>query len=214
MGCDLEKSKVEVVRDGLKDVADTIRALDRKVSYIILITSFMISGYIYIISKINSFEILLQDGKKERVFSFLSENFLLFLPIILFIISLVYLFKSYDPVLNPTQVLCKEDRIFATNLFFYKYQNTICDESQNLVKDFLGKTAEINGLLRILYIEIYKLSYIRDRKLDLIKFSNKLLFFGFLSAIILLSSQFNLLIYGIVFVLFLIILLSCFTKEN
>lgn len=209
MGGDLEKSKVEVVRDALKDVADTIRALDRKVSYIIVITSFMLSGYIYIIAKINSFEKLLQDGKKEQLLSFLSENFLLFVPIILFIIALIFLFKSYDPVSNPTQVLSEEDKRFAPNLFFYKYTNSICDKSQNLAKNFLEQTTEINGLLRILYVEICKLSYIRDRKLVLIKIANKLLFSGFLFAILFLSVQLGLMVYGIIFIAFILLLLFC-----
>ena len=33
VSCDLEKSKIEVVRDALKDAIDTIRAQDRKASY-------------------------------------------------------------------------------------------------------------------------------------------------------------------------------------
>ena len=209
MSCDLEKSKVEVVRDALKDVADTIRALDRKVSYIIVITSFMFSGYIYIIAKINSFEKLLQDGKKEQLLSFLSENFFLFVPIILFIIALVFLFKSYDPVSNPTQVLSEEDKKFPPNLFFYKYTTKICDKSENLATNFLNQTTEIKGILQILYIEICKLSYIRDRKLGLIKIANALLFTGFLVSILFLSVQLGLMAYGIIFIAFILLLLFC-----
>lgn len=46
MSCDLEKSKIEVVRDALKDAIDTVRAQDRKASYMIAIIFFLISSFI------------------------------------------------------------------------------------------------------------------------------------------------------------------------
>ena len=56
VSCDIEKSKIEVVRDALKDAIDTIRAQDRKASYMIAIIFFLITAFVLTTLKINSFE--------------------------------------------------------------------------------------------------------------------------------------------------------------
>ena len=68
---DLNKSRIEVLRDATKDVSDTLRALDRKTSYIITLTMFIFSSYSLIVLKMEKLEHI---GAKEMMF---------FLPLIL-----------------------------------------------------------------------------------------------------------------------------------
>ena len=107
VSCDLEKSKIEVVRDALKDAIDTIRAQDRKASYMIAIIFFLITAFVLTTLKINSF---------EKGISY--NDSIVFFPIIYLFITVGFLFYSYNPVSNPTEVLTEEDKEFGKDKFF------------------------------------------------------------------------------------------------
>jgi len=167
MSCDLEKAKIEIVRDALKDVQDTIRAQDRKASYMIAIVFFLISAFTLVTLKMN-----------DLVTIEYLDNLVLFYPVFYFIIAVCFLFYSYNPVSNPTEVLTQEDAEFGKDKFFIFYKKDKDKSSEILADDFLSVTEEIRSILRVLYIEILKLSKIRERKISLIKNGNLFLFIG------------------------------------
>lgn len=167
MSCDLEKAKIEIVRDALKDVTDTIRAQDRKASYMIAIIFFLISTFTLTTLRMN-------DLVKIECYNTL----VLFYPVFYLIIAVGFLFYSYNPVSNPIEALSKEDAEFGKDKFFIFYGKDKDKNAENLADDFLSATSEIKGVLRVLYIEILKLSKIRERKISLIKNANIFLFIG------------------------------------
>lgn len=167
MSCDLEKAKIEIVRDALKDVTDTVRAQDRKASYMIAIIFFLVTAFTLTTLRIN--EIV----KIEYL-----DHMMLFYPILYFIVAVGFLFYSYNPVSNPTKVLSNEDAEFGKDKFFILFTKDRDKEATKLVEDFLSATSDIKGILKILYIENLKLSKIRDRKISLIKNANVFLFIG------------------------------------
>lgn len=198
MSCDLEKAKIEVVRDALKDVQDTIRAQDRKASYMIAIVFFLITAFTLITLRMN--EIV----KIEYL-----DTLVLFCPILYFIIAVVFLFYSYNPVSNPTEVLSKEDSDLGKDKFFVLFTKDRDKYATKLVEDFLSVISDIKDILKILYIEILKLSKIRDRKISLIKNANVFLFIGLIVGVIQIVTfyKFSFELFGLSFVSTIIYLL-------
>jgi len=173
MSCDLEKSKIEVVRDALKDVIDTIRALDRKASYMIAINFFIITSFVLTTLKINNL---------EKICSY--NELINFFPVLYFFIAVTFLLYSYNPVSNPSETLTKEDEDFGKDKFFTFYIKDREKNSDTLVDSYISSTKTIEDILKILYIEILKVSKIRERKISLIKQSTSSLFFGLIFAFI------------------------------
>ncbi len=170
MDKDLNKSRIEVLRDALKDASDTLRAQDRKVSYIIAITLAIFSSYTYIITVIK------YPDKSKITFDlvYLSD----FFPLIYLIIAILLFFMSYNPVSNPEEVLQEEDRELGRNKFFCFYSKDKEKSAIKLSEEYIQASTSIEALSRIIYIEILKVSKIRERKIGLIKQGNKLLLVG------------------------------------
>ena len=194
MSCDLEKSKIEVVRDALKDAIDTIRAQDRKASYMIAIIFFLITAFVLTTLKINSF---------EKSISY--NDLIVFFPIIYLFITVGFLFYSYNPVSNHTEVLTEEDKEFGKDKFFIFHMKDKEKNSETLASNFISATKGIEGILKILYIEILKVSKIRERKISLIKQSTEILLIGvgFGFAQIITFYKFSLELFSISFFIFL-----------
>lgn len=163
---DLNKSRIEVLRDATKDVSDTLRALDRKTSYIITLTMFIFSSYSLIVLKINEFQHI---GATEMLF---------FLPLIYLIAATYFYFYSYSPIQNPTIALDNEDNIYVKNTFFILHTDDKANLIDDLAANYILKAPDIKGLAKVLYAEIIKLSKIRERRINLIKIGNRLLLFG------------------------------------
>jgi Ca2+/Na+ antiporter len=180
MSSDLDKSRIEILRDALKDATDTIRAQDRKASYMIAIVFFIISAFSMTTLKISSLE------KIQYV-----DHLALFFPILYLIVAVGFLFYSYNPVSNPTEALITEDIEFGKDKFFTFYMNDKEKSAEKLADDFLSATNEVRGILRVLYIEILKLSKIRERKIAFIKKANLFLFIGLIVGIIQIVTFYN-----------------------
>ena len=196
MSCDLEKSKIEVVRDALKDAIDTVRAQDRKASYMIAIIFFLISSFILTTLYINK-DFCVYNINIDYVKNI--TNLLVFFPILYFLIAVMFLFYSYNPVSNPTEVLTKEDEEFGRDKFFIFHMNDKEKNSEILASNFIEATNDMKGILKILYIEILKVSKIRERKISLIKQSTIFLCLGLISEFtqILTFYKFSLQLFGI-----------------
>jgi hypothetical protein len=180
MDCDLEKTKIEIVRDALKDVIDTVRAQDRKASYMMAIVFFLISTFTLTTLKINAI---------EKLQNF--DDFVLFYPIVYFVIAVCFLFYSYNPVSNPTEVLIKEDVEVGKDKFFVFYEKDKDKSAETLAENFINATSDIKGILKILYIEILKLSKIRERKISLIKRASFFIIVAVLTAFAQILSLYN-----------------------
>ncbi len=157
---DISKSRIEVLRDALKDVVDTLRALDRKTSYLINIISFIFGGYVLIMMKVENINFL--D----------YEDLIIFFPLIYLVIAMFFYFFSYSPVSNPSEVLQEEDKEFGKNKFYSHYLGDRFYSAKDLSNSFFDSTIDAKSLARVLYIEILKLSKIRERRIDHIKLGN------------------------------------------
>ncbi|HJE03307.1 MAG TPA: hypothetical protein K8U92_05450 [Aliarcobacter thereius] len=180
MSSDLDKSKIEIVRDALKDVIDTIRAQDRKASYMIAIAFFLITAFTMATIKINTLDEIRY-----------LDHLVLFFPLLFFIVGVSFLFYSYNPVSNPTEVLIKDDEEFGRDKFFIFYMEDRDKSGEELATKFIEDTKEIKDILRVLYIEILKLSKIRERKVSYIKKANLFLFVGLCVAFLQILTFYN-----------------------
>lgn len=170
---ELSKYRIELLKDALKDVQETIRAQDRKASYIIAIEFFMISSFIYAFFAMKSYD------KIDSLYK-LVELY----PIVFFIISILYLFYSYSPVTNPQEVLDDKDKDLGKNKFFVFYSKDLEYSSHELSQNLLNDIDSEKNLLRVVYIEILKLSKIRERKIKYINIANDWLLISFVFMIL------------------------------
>jgi len=124
-------------------------------------------------------------------------------------VAVGFLFYSYNPVSNPMEVLSKEDSGLGKDKFFVLFTKDRDKDATKLVEEFLSATSDIKGILKILYIEILKLSKIRDRKISLIKNANVFLFIGLIVGVIQIVTfyKFSFELFGLSFVSTIIYLL-------
>ena len=169
---ELEKMKVDLLRDSLKDVLDTIRALDKKIRYVISFNALAL-GFI------GSILILYKQELKIDIFSSLSiVGFLLLSP---WVANLIGLLWTLDPKVNPNEIFCAEkdqkayDKCyfihFKFDFFSWKPKQHI--HLPDLVDNFNNSIQNNDDIKKIFFKEISKLSYIRDIKIKNIKFSIK-----------------------------------------
>jgi hypothetical protein len=95
---------------------------------------------------------------------------------------------------------------------------TIKDKEKNadkLAEDFINATSDTKDILKLLYIEILKLSKIRDRKILFIKRANPFIFVGLISAIaqIVTLYKYSGFLLGVSIVFLLIYLVYIFCKR-
>ena len=157
---DLSKARIEVLRDALKDVVDTLRALDRKTSYLINIISFIFGGFILIMMQIKNINFLNY------------HDLVLFFPLGYLIAAMFFYFFSYSPVSNPSEVLQEDDEEFGKNKFYSHFIGDGVYDAQKLSNSFFDTTKDPKDLGRILYIEILKLSKIRENRIRRIHLGN------------------------------------------
>lgn len=170
---ELEKVKIDILRDSLKDVIDTIRALDKKIRYIISFNGLAL-GFI------GSLLILYKKELDIEIFSSLSIlGFLLLSP---WVMNLIGLLWTFDPKVNPNNIFCsdKDKKSFNKCYFIpftFKFLNWNPKEHihlDSLVKQLDESIKDTNDVKLLLYKEISKLSYIRDVKIKNIKISLKI----------------------------------------
>lgn len=175
----IEEARIEVLRDALSDVTSTIRAQDNKASYIIAIVLFISGSYGYCVGII----------KDIKCFDY--EILMYYFPLIYFILAIFFLFRSYSPVSNPVEVLNKEDEEFGKDKFFSFYSRDKERKAETMANTFIVNTKKIEDICRIIYIEILKLSKIRERKIHNIKIANNLILIGSVFCISQIVSLFN-----------------------
>lgn len=184
MSFDLDRARTDILRDAWTEVNDTIRAQDRKASYMIALVWFLISAFSIATIKINGLQ----------TFSHLVE-ILLFFPVFYLMMAAFYLFYSYYPQVNPITALRPEDREFQQNKLFILHTRNQEHSASELAEKFINDTYDFKQAVRMLYIEIIKLSKIRDRKISLIKQSSTFLILGIFSSILQFASFYKFSVY-------------------
>jgi len=153
---DIEKMKIDILRDALKDASDTIRALDRKINFLVSYNAVFL-GFIT--------TLFLKYDKVKEVFPI---SFYCFLGILgfLWVCIFIGIMMGIAPKSNPIEVFKNDnDKKFANNVFFV-YTNSKKEklELDQMIKNF-KMIDSYEKIEKLLYKEIGKVSYIRDDKL-------------------------------------------------
>jgi hypothetical protein len=161
---DIEKLKIEILRDALKDAIGTVQALDRKIVFLVSFNGVFLG----LISTL--------FFKKEILTKIISniELFYSILGVIDFIWIFVFIqiMLGISPKVNPIDVFKSEkDKKFSNNVFFiFTGANKNSLDLDDLI-DSYSKIDTYKKIQKLLYKEIGKVSYIRDSKLKNIKIS-------------------------------------------
>ena len=161
---DIEKLKIEILRDALKDAISTVQALDRKIVFLVSFNGVFLG----LISTLFF---------KQEILTNIVSNIGLFYSI-LGVINLIWIFVfiqimiGISPKVNPIDVFkSKEDKEFSNNVFFvFTGANKHFLELNKLINSY-NKINTYKKIQKLLYKEIGKVSYIRDSKLKSIKTS-------------------------------------------
>jgi len=168
---DIDNIRIDLLKEAQKDVTETIRALDRKISFIMAFKTFLISGSTYLLTHI------LNDCS-------LKENTLLITIVILIIftifLSLLNSIWQLQPKLTPKIPFAEysPDFDYADNtLFIFTNPDIYGNVSKKihlyeLISNLDKNTEDINKIKKTIYKEITKLSYIRDLKISRMKLDN------------------------------------------
>jgi hypothetical protein len=155
---EIDKVKIDILRDALKDTTDTIRALDRKIVFLVSYNA-VFQGFIVTIFL-----------KYEEVVKLLSASYQYFY-IFLGILGVIWLFifirvmMGIAPKSNPIEVFeSKDDRSFSNNVFFVLTSGENSLKLGDLTQN-LNKIDTLEKINKLLYKELGKTSYIRDIKL-------------------------------------------------
>jgi len=154
---DIEKVKLDILRDALKDAIDTIRALDRKIVFLVSYSTLFLGAISTMFLKYEKIKGLIEH----------YQYFYLLLAVIfvIWIIVFIRIMTSIAPQANPIDVFKdKNDKSFSNNTFFVYTGG----QKHNLVlNDLIDQYSKIDSYTKIeklLYKEIGKVSYIRDLK--------------------------------------------------
>ena len=154
---DIEKTKIDILRDALKDASDTIRALDRKINFLV------------------SYNAVFLGAISTLFFNYKNLSFINNIEIfycLLVIISLIWIglfinmMMGIAPKTNPIEIFKNAlDQEFAGNVFFvFTNAKKATLELDKLSENF-SKIEDYKQIEKLLYKEIGKVSYIRDVKL-------------------------------------------------
>jgi len=161
---DIEKVKIDILRDALKDAIGTVQALDRKIVFLVSFNGVFLG----LISTLFF---------KQEVLKNIISNMDLFYTIlglidIFWIIVFIQIMLGISPKVNPIDVFkSKGDKEFSNNLFFiFTGANKGSLELDKLIHSY-NKIDSYKKIQKLLYKEIGKISYIRDTKLKNIKMS-------------------------------------------
>jgi len=161
---DIDKVKVDILRDALKDAMDTVRALDRK---IVFLASF--NGiFLGLISTL----FLKKDILKDMIFNIELFYYGLGGIALLWIMLFIQIMRGIAPKSNPIDVFnSKSDKDFSNNTFFLFTDGKKKSLELDILINSYEKIDSYKKIQKLLYKEIGKLSYIRDTKINSIKLS-------------------------------------------
>jgi len=187
---EIENMKIDILRDALKDVSDTLRALDKK-------TQFLISYNAIFLGLIGA--IFLKNSENLEIVIWQKTLFLVSMGILSFfwVMFLKQLMTNFSPEQNPLDAFCSNlDKNFANDTFFV-LTGKHCKNLEQLVKNYDDEIHNELSVKKLLYKEIVKLSYIRDKRINVLKDavdkSSKftIVLIGFIALFVILGVLFN-----------------------
>jgi hypothetical protein len=161
---DIEKLKIEILRDALKDAIGTVQALDRKIVFLVSFNGVFLG----LISTLFF---------KQEVLTNIISNIELFYSIlgvidIIWIIVFIQIMIGISPKVNPIDVFKgQKDKEFSNNIFFVFTGASKGSLELDKLIDTYSQIDSYKKIQKLLYKEIGKVSYIRDSKLKSIKIS-------------------------------------------
>lgn len=158
---DIEKIKIDILRDAVKDASDTIRALDRKVVFLVSYNALFLGVIGTILSKKDT---LVLDSTSVIALSVIA---------ICWVLLLIYTMMNVTPSQNPSDVLYSKDKDFGFNMFFVLVKKDEKHSLKYLLDNFNDNINDVESVKKLLFKEITKLSYIRDTKIEKLKLSIK-----------------------------------------
>lgn len=160
---DIEKVKIDILRDALKDAIDTIRALDRKINFLVSYNAVFL-GFIV--------TIFLKYDEIEKLLPLSYQSFYCFLGVLGFIWVCVFIgiLIGISPKSNPLEVFeLDDDKSFANNIFFvFTNAKKKALQLDKMMNNF-NAINSVTKIEKLLHKEIGKTSYIRDTKLNSVK---------------------------------------------
>lgn len=155
---DIEKVKIEVLRDALKDASATIRALDKKISFLVSYNAIFL-GVISTIF-INYKNIALVPNS---TFFYGVLTLVCLIWITVFILIMI----SISPKVNPTEVFKSEaDKTSFHDTFFIFTNGKKNSLDLNQLSKNYSLVDNYEKMENLLYNEIGIVSYIRDIKMN------------------------------------------------
>lgn len=154
---DIEKIKVDILRDALKDASDTTRALDRKINFLVSYNAIFLG----VISTLFF---------SSKDISFIENIGLFYLLLIglglLWVGAFIYMMIGISPRSNPIEVFkTTQDKELFNNVFFvFTNAKKASLELDALITNY-SLVDNYEQIEKLLYKEIGKVSYIRDMKL-------------------------------------------------
>lgn len=143
---DIEKIKIDLLRDALKDVIDTVRALDRKIVFLASYNAVFLGIIFSFFFKYNN--IVEQVNYSQYFYPLLG------ILTLIWVFNFIRVMIGISPRSNPVEVFkSEEDKLFSNNIFFV---STDAKENSLVLDDMLINYSEIDnyeGLQKLLYRE-------------------------------------------------------------
>jgi len=157
---DLEKIKMDILRDAVKDASDTIRALDRKIVFLVSYNALFLGLIGTILAKKDTLAISSPSVTILSIFAFF------------WVCVLIGIMMNISPVQNPSDVFySKEDKKFGFNMFFILMKKDEHHSLEYLLNNFDKEITDERSAKKLLFKEIAKVSFIRDNKIRNIQLS-------------------------------------------
>ncbi len=156
---DIEKTKIDILRDALKDASDTVRALDRKINFLVSYNAIFLGVISTLFFKYKDLKLIINN----------HEVFYSILGVIGFIwvCAFIGMMMGISPKSDPVEVFNNEiDKEFSKDTFFIWTDGKKNSLKLDKLLDNYNKINSYSEVQKLLYKEIGKVSYIRDLKLN------------------------------------------------
>jgi hypothetical protein len=163
---EIEKTKIDILRDALKDASDTTRALDTKINFLVSYNAVFLGVFSTLF--LNSKLIIPYIVNANLFFN------LLMIIGIAWIIFFINIMMYIAPRSNPIEVFRTEhDKVFSNNVFFIFTEAKTATLELNKLTENYSRIENYKQIEKLLYKEIGKVSYIRDKKIKSIALAVK-----------------------------------------
>lgn len=172
---DLDKSKIDILRDAIKDASDSIKHTERKIQYALTLGFYIVAGNASIITY------FIGDIDKAKTI------FLIFVTASLTIFSITLNAIVLKMDLKRDDLFDSiNDKLFGNNVYAPSYKFTLIGKPINkldlntLIDNFESCTSCENDLKKVLLKELAFVSYVKEMKVKYFQFGIYIMLFSFL----------------------------------